>query len=79
MGCRINGLSHEGTYIHKANATQWGQSLYEGALDFLNFERYFLTFPACFQIPIIFSNLNPNCSDLLDMKNFQKQVKKAFC
>ena len=36
MGCRINGLSHEGTYIHKANATQWGQSLYEGALDFLN-------------------------------------------
>ena len=62
MGCRINGLSHEGTYIHKANAAQWGQSLYEGALDFLNFERYFLTFPACFQIPIIFSNLNPNCS-----------------
>ena len=36
MGCRINGLSHEGTYIHKANATQWGQSPYELALNFLN-------------------------------------------
>jgi hypothetical protein len=39
----------------------------------------FLTFPACFSIPIIFSNLNYNCSNLLDMRNLQKQVKKAFC
>ena len=36
----------------------------------------FLTFPACFKIPIIFSNLNYNCSNLLDMRNLQEQVKK---
>ena len=40
---------------------------------------HFLTFPACFKIPIIFSNLNYNCSNLLDLRNLQKQVKKAFC
>ena len=40
---------------------------------------YFLTFSACFSIPIIFSNLNYNCSNLLDMRNLQEQVKKAFC
>ena len=39
----------------------------------------FLTFPACFKIPIIFSSLNSNCSNLLDMRNLQEQVKKAFC
>ena len=27
----------------------------------------------------IFSNLNSNCSKLLDLRNFQEQVKKAFC
>ena len=39
----------------------------------------FLTFPACFSIPIMFSNLNYNCSNLLTMRNLQEQVKKAFC
>ena len=39
----------------------------------------FLIFPAGFSIPIFFSNLNSNCSDLLDMRNLQEQVKKAFC
>ena len=39
----------------------------------------FLTFPACFYIPIIFSNLNYNCSNFLDLRNLQEQVKKAFC
>ena len=38
-----------------------------------------ITFPACFSIPIFFSNLNYNCSNLLDMRNLQEQVKKAFC
>ena len=38
-----------------------------------------LTFPACFLIPIIFSNLNYNCSTFFDLKNLQEQVKKAFC
>ena len=27
----------------------------------------------------IFSNLNSNCSNLLDMRNLQEQVEKAFC
>ena len=40
---------------------------------------YFLTFPVCFWIPIMFSNLNLNCSILLDMRNLHQQVKKAFC
>ena len=39
----------------------------------------FLTFPACFKIPIFFSNLNSNCSNLSDLRNLQEQVKKAFC
>ena len=39
----------------------------------------FLNFPACFWVPIFFSNLNHNCSNLLDMRNLQEQVKKAFC
>ena len=38
----------------------------------------FLTFPACFLIPIFFSNLNSNCSNLLDMRNLQEEVKKGF-
>ena len=42
-------------------------------------ENYFLTFPADFWIPIIFSNLYSNCSNLLDMRNLQEQVKKTFC
>ena len=33
----------------------------------------FPTFPVRFYIPIIISNLNSNCSNLLDL------VKKAFC
>ena len=40
---------------------------------------FFLTFPACFSIPIFLSNLNSNCSNLLDIRNLQEQVKEAFC
>ena len=40
---------------------------------------YFLTFPACFSIPIIFSNFYFNCSNLSSLRNLQEQVKKAFC
>ena len=39
----------------------------------------FSNFPACFSIPIFFSNLNYNCSNFLDMINLQEQVKKALC
>ena len=38
-----------------------------------------LTFPVCFWIPINFSNLNSNCSNLSDMRNLREQVKKVFC
>ena len=39
----------------------------------------FLTFPICLHISIIFSNLNSNCFNLLDLINLQEEVKKAFC
>ena len=42
-------------------------------------KAYFITFPACFLIPIIFPNLNSNCSNLLYLRTLQEQVKKAFC
>jgi hypothetical protein len=29
--------------------------------------------------PIIFSNFNCNCSNLLDLRNLQEEVKKALC
>ena len=28
---------------------------------------------------MIFSNMNSNCSNILDMRNLQEQVKKTFC
>ena len=40
---------------------------------------YLLNFPASFLIPIFFYNLNSICSSLLDMRNLQEKVKKAFC
>ena len=39
----------------------------------------FPTFPADFYISIFFSNLHYNCSNFLDPRNLQEQVKKAFC
>ena len=40
-------------------------------------KKYFQTFPADFLIPIIFSNLNLNWCNVLDLRNLQEQVKKA--
>ena len=37
----------------------------------------FLTFPACFSIPIIFAISNSNSSNLLDMRNLQEQGKHS--
>ena len=45
----------------------------------LELHNFFPTFPECFYIPIFFSNLQFNCSNLWDMINLQEQVKKAFC
>ena len=42
-----------------------------------NFEKCFSNFSCMFLNPK--SNLNSNCSNLLDLKNFQGQVKKALC
>ena len=39
----------------------------------------FSNFSFMFQNPPKKSNLNSNCSNLLDMRNLQEQVKKAFC
>ena len=48
-------------------------------LDFLfQLNTYFLTFPACFSIPIIFSNFDFNWSNLSSLRNLQEQVKKVF-
>ena len=47
---------------------------------FLQQKISFLIFPEGFSNPIIFSNLNLNCSDVvLDLKNLKEKVKKAFC
>ena len=40
---------------------------------------YFSKFSCMFLNPNIFFNLNSNCSNLLDMRNSQEKVKKAFC
>ena len=37
-----------------------------------------LIFPIDFCIPIIFFNFSLNCSNVLDLRNLQEQVKKAF-
>ena len=43
------------------------------------FEQHVSFFSCMFLNPNIFSNLNSNWSNLLDMINLQEQVKKAFC
>ena len=41
---------------------------------------HFLTFPACFWIPIFFSNLNSNCSNLfLISETSRNKLKMVFC
>ena len=42
-------------------------------------EMTFSSFSCMFLNPNNFSNLNSNCSDLLDLTNIQEQVKKVFC
>ena len=59
-------------YNYNYNYNQWVKNRNSKA-------RPFLTFPACFSIPKFVSNLNYDCSNFLDVRNLQKQVKKAFC
>ena len=39
---------------------------------------FFSNFSCMFLNPNFFSNLNLNCSNSLDMRNFQEQVKKSI-
>ena len=69
--------NYKGSMPSQAGALQlssWNQAAFVDQYIF-----FFLTFPACFSNPMIFSNLNSNCSNLLDLRNLQEQVKKAFC
>ena len=65
-------------------------ALYDGVIvlryvfldqDLLNqtFLKLFSNFSCMFLNPNNFSNFNFNCSNLLDMRNLQEQVKKVFC
>ena len=47
--------------------------------DFEDAGQVFSNFSCMFLNPKIFSNLNSNCSNSLDRRNLQEQVKKAFC
>ena len=42
-------------------------------------KNIFSNFSCMFLNPNNFSNMNFNCSNLLDMRNLQERVKKAFC
>ena len=42
-------------------------------------KKEFSNFSSMFLNPNSFSNLNYNCSSLLDIRNLQEQVKKAIC
>ena len=55
-------------------------SLMTPSWDFecLNKKLVFSNFSCMFLNPNIFSNLDYNCSNLLDLRNLQEQVKKAF-
>ena len=56
----------------KQHIAQWVQTDFEQASPFSNFSGMFLN-------PNNFFNMNSHCSNFLDMKNLQEQVKKAFC
>ena len=50
---------------------------FENVPKCLSIKTYsFLTFPAYFSIPIIFSNLNSYCPNLLDLKTSRNKLKK---
>ena len=66
-------------FEHRLNSIQTkkeqvkaGYGIFVGTAHFSNFSCMFLN-------PFFFSNLNYNCSNLLDIRNLQEQVKNAFC
>ena len=52
--------------------------IFQSPMLFLN-KSVFSNFSCFFLHPRKCSNLNYNCSNLLDMRDLQEQVKKAFC
>ena len=65
--------------IYSKSCTKKNQIInYKSNGEYSN-KRLHITFPACFLIPISFSNLNLNCYNLLDLRNLQEQDKRAFC
>ena len=86
MHCLNLAVSHCSILVfHKSWVRPWRGPRWDRN-DFFSFswnKKYisivFLTFPACFWIPIFFSNLNYNCSNSIDTRNLQERVKKAFC
>ena len=71
--CNRNGtrlkIVHRNHKVYKIlsreNIVMVGKTLYVN-------NSHFLTFPADLQIRIFFSNLNSNCSNLLDLRNHQE-------
>ena len=59
----------------KCQCPQYSQNLPFSFISLLS-ERTEGTFPADFYILIIFSYLKSNCSNILDLRNLQEQVKK---
>ena len=74
--CNRNGTrlkivhrNHKVYKISRENIVMVGKTLYVN-------NSHFLTFPADLQIRIFFSNLNSDCSNLLDLRNLKEHVKK---
>jgi hypothetical protein len=55
------------------------QPLWFDGILITNQVRSFSNFSCMFLYPKVFSRLNSNCSNLLDMRNLQEQVKKPSC
>ena len=62
---------------HPKIGYSFGTSLYLKKI-FKDVKESFLIFSVCSYIPIIFSNYNSYCSNSLNLRNLQEQVRKIF-
>ena len=81
MGQHLEAYQYAKRHLEISRDTKDRMGQATAQLNLADLCRYvnFLTLSSCFYIPIIFSNLNSNCSNLLYLRNLQEQVKKAFC